>query len=201
MLRIRIPCFSHAVTSVSIHHSYVMAVFVLTSKQVYATCRSFSQMPETRSTWNISLVIKSGNAIQLVMAFKYATKKLCMPITLTLFTHPTKNPVRTSAYLVSKSTCDVLLLASSACEHWLVCFSCISFTLDSSSVNFALNHSIVRLSTVSWPGNSFPDVSSTRLLSNVKGTGEAGVVLQHKTVLITSGKNAPEFQTMILLQF
>lgn len=110
-------------------------------------------------------------------------------------------PPSCSAYLVSISTCDVLLLASSTCEHWLVCFSCTSFTLDSSSVNFALNHSIVRLSTVSWPGESFPDVSSTRLLSNVKGTGEAGVVLQYKTVLVASGKNAPEFQKMILLQF
>ena len=106
-----------------------------------------------------------------------------------------------SAYLGSISMCDVLLLASSTCEHWLVCFSCTSFTLDSSSVNFALNHSIVRLSTVSWPGNSFPDVSSTRLMSNVKGTGEVGVVLQYKTVLIASGKNPPEFQKIILLQF
>jgi hypothetical protein len=35
----------------------------------------------------------------------------------------------------------------------------------------------------------------------VKGTGEAGVVLQYKTVLITSGKNAPEFQKMIFSQF
>ena len=105
-----------------------------------------------------------------------------------------------SAYLVSISTCDVLLLVSSTCENWLVCFSCTSFTLDSSSVNFALNHSIVRLSTVSWPANSFPDVSSTRLLSNVKGTGEAGVVLNTK-VLITCGKNASEFQKIILLQF
>jgi len=38
-------------------------------------------------------------------------------------------------------------------------------------------------------------------MSNVKGTGEVGVVLQYKTVLIASGKNPPEFQKIILLQF
>lgn len=31
---------------------------------------------------------------------------------------------------------------------------------------------------MSWLGNNFPDVSSTRLLSKVNGTGDAGVVLK-----------------------